>query len=84
MNNLVVGQLLDRSGYKPKDQNFQTAFFAVIETGNTRIAETFLTEGISCQALKNDAHKPAVLAATSGNLAMLDLVTKNKGCFKER
>ena len=80
----VVRLLLDRSRYKPKDSNFLNAFFAAVETGNTGIAEIFLTKGLSFKVLKDDAHKPATLAAKSGNLAMLDLMIRNKCRLKEK
>ena len=80
----VVRLLLDRSRYKPKDPNFLNAFFAAIETGNTRVAEIFLIKGLSFKVLKDDAHRPAIIAATSGNLAMLDLMIRNKCRLNEK
>ena len=73
----TVEALLNRSNLKPTDLTFLTAFFAAVEHGHVRIAESFLSRGLDLQKLnKKDVYKPATLAAKSGSSAMLELMIR--------
>lgn len=80
----VVERLLKRSNLKPNDAGFLTAFYAAVEAGQVRIAESFLSKGVSLKGLKNDSHRPVTLAAKSGNLEMLDIMITRKCRIKEK
>ena len=72
--------LLERSSLRATDLTFLTAFFAAVEHGHIRIAESFLCRGLDLQRLgRNDIYKPATLAAKSGSTAMLELMIR-KNC----
>lgn len=80
----VVDLLLARSTLRPTDTNFLTAFFGAIETGHVRMVESFLDRGATLKGLKEDAYKPATLAAKSGNPEMVTLLLRQKAKFKEK
>ena len=69
--------MLKCSSLRITDLTFLTAFFAAVEHGNVRIAESFLSRGLDLQKLnKNDIYKPATLAAKSGSRTMLELMIR--------
>lgn len=80
----TVDLFLSRLKFRPTDTNFLTAFFAAIEAGHVRIAECFIDKGATLKGLKDNAHKPIVLASKSGNLDMVELVVKSKAKIKEK
>lgn len=80
----VVDLLLSRSTLRPTDTNFLTAFFDAIETGHVRMVESFFDRGATLKGLKDDAYKPATLAAKSGNPEMVTLMLRHKAKFKEK
>lgn len=69
--------MLDVSKLNPSNMTFLTAFFAAVEHGHVRIAETFLSHGFKLQDLTRDRYKPLTLAAKSGCLAMVELMIQN-------
>ena len=66
--------MLDRSKLNATNMTFLTAFFATVEHGHVRIAESFFSKGLKLPELKRDFHKPLTLAAKSGCLAMVELI----------
>ena len=72
----LVQMMLNQSDLNPTNMTFLTAFFAAVECGHIRIAESFFTRGLNLQELQKDSHKPATLAAKSGSLAMVELLIK--------
>ena len=72
----LVQMMLNQSDLNPTNMTFLTAFFAAVEYGHVRIAESFFPRGLKLQELQKDSHKPATLAAKSGSLAMVDLMIK--------
>ena len=72
----LVQMMLNQSDLKPTEMTFLTAFFAAVECGHIRIAESFFSRGLNLQELREDSHKPATLAAKSGSLAMVELMMK--------
>ena len=70
----LVQMMLNQSNLNPTNMTFLTAFFAAVEYGHVRIAESFFPFGLKLQELKKDLHKPATLAAKSGCLAMVELM----------
>ena len=74
----IVEMMLDRAKLKPKDLTFHTAFFAAVEHGHVRIAESFFQRGLKLKNLKEDSHKPITLAAKKGSIDMLELMIKQK------
>ena len=72
----LVQMMLNQSDLKPTEMTFLTAFFAAVECGHIRIAESFFTRGLNLQELQKDSYKPATLAAKSGSLAMVELMIK--------
>lgn len=80
----VAELLLARSTLRPTDTNFLTAFFGAIETGHVRMVESFLDKGATLKGLKNDAYKPATLAAKSGNPEMVTLLLRHRAKFREK
>ena len=77
--------MLKRSNLRITDLTFLTAFFAAVEHGNVRIAESFLSRGLELQKLnKNDIYKPATLAAKSGSKAMLELMIRENCSIKAK
>ena len=77
--------MLKRSNLKATDLTFLTAFFAAVEYGHVRIAESFLARGLDLQKLnKNDIYKPATLAAKNGSLAMLELMIRGSCSIKAK
>ena len=53
---------------------FLSAFFAAVEYGHVRIAESFFSKGLKLQQLKRDLYRPLTLAAKSGSLTMVELM----------
>ncbi|MCJ1383478.1 Ankyrin repeat domain-containing protein 44 [Xylographa soralifera] len=77
--------MLQRSSLRTTDLTFLTAFFAAVEYGNVRIAESFLARELDLQKLnKNDIYKPATLAAKSGSSAMLELMIRQNCSIKAK
>lgn len=70
----LVQMMLDQSQLQPTNMTFLAAFFASVEYGHVRIAESFFSRGLKLQDLKRDLHKPLTLAAKSGYLAMVELM----------
>lgn len=70
----LVQMLLDHSNLNLNSMTFLTAFFAAVEYGHVRIAESFFSHGLKLKELKKDSYKPATLAAKSGCLAMVELM----------
>ena len=70
----LVQMMLKQSNLNPTNMTFLTAFFAAVEYGHVRIAESFFPHGLKLQELKKDSHKPVTLAAKSGCLAMVELM----------
>ncbi|KAL9127321.1 MAG: hypothetical protein Q9217_003783 [Psora testacea] len=70
----LVQMMLNQSNLNPTNMTFLTAFFAAVEYGHVRIAESFFSHGLKLRELKRDFHKPATLAAKSGYLAMIELM----------
>ncbi len=68
--------ILCHSNLKPTELTFLTAFFASVENGHIRIAESFFARGLKLKKLRNDSYKPATLAAKSGSPAMLELMIR--------
>ncbi|KAL8908944.1 MAG: hypothetical protein Q9207_000520 [Kuettlingeria erythrocarpa] len=58
---------------------FPAAFFAAVEHGHVRIAESFFSQGLKLPELKRERQKPLTLAAKSGCLAMVELMM-HEGC----
>ncbi|KAL8847197.1 MAG: hypothetical protein Q9221_007759 [Calogaya cf. arnoldii] len=52
----------------------EAAFFTAVDHGHVQVAEIFFLKGLRLQDLKRDRNKPLELAATSGCLAMVDLM----------
>ena len=81
----TVETMLKRSNLRATDLTFLTAFFAAVEHGHIRIAESFLSRELDLQKLsKNDIYKPATLAAKNGSLAMLELMIRNNCSIKAK
>lgn len=75
-----LGQLmLDHSKLTASNMTFLAAFFAAVEHGHVRIAESFFSQGLKLPELKRDRQKPLTLAAKSGCLAMVELMM-HEGC----
>ena len=72
----LVQMMLNQSKLNPTEMTFLAAFFAAVEFGHVRIAESFFSRGLKLQELQKDSHKPATLAAKSGSLAMVELMIK--------
>ena len=72
----LVQMMLDQSNLNPTNMTFLAAFFAAVEYGQIRIAESFFPRGLKLQELQKDSHKPTTLAAKSGSLAMVELMIK--------
>ena len=72
----LVQMMLNQSNLNPTNMTFLAAFFAAVECGHIRIAESFFSRGLKLQELQKDSHKPATLAAKSGSLAMVELMIK--------
>ena len=68
--------MLDQSRLKATNMTFLTAFFAAVEHGHVRIAESFFSQGLKLQELKRDSYKPLTKAAKSGCLAMVELMVQ--------
>ncbi|KAL9007814.1 MAG: hypothetical protein Q9173_006995 [Seirophora scorigena] len=75
----LVQMMLDRSQLRPTETSFLAAFFAAVEHGHVRVAESFFSRGLKLQDLKRDRHKPLTLAAKSDYQAMVELMV-HKGC----
>ncbi|KAI4091895.1 MAG: hypothetical protein LQ344_003852 [Seirophora lacunosa] len=75
----LVQMMLDRSQIRPTETSFLAAFFAAVEYGHVRVAESFFSRGLKLQDLKRDRHKPLILAVKSGYQAMVELMV-HKGC----
>ena len=75
----LVQSMLNQSKLIPTNMTFLTAFFAAVECGHVRTAECFFDHGLKVQELKQDSHKPAILAAKSSCLAMVELMIQ-QGC----
>ena len=75
----LVQMMLNHSNLNPTNMSFLAAFFAAVEYGHVRIAESFFPRGLKLQELKNDSYKPIALAAGAGSLAMVELVI-NENC----
>ena len=73
----LVEMMLNKSNLGPTNMTFLSAFFAAVEYGHVRIAESFFSHGLKLQELKRDSHKPATLAAKSGCLAMVELMIQD-------
>ncbi|MCJ1400040.1 hypothetical protein MMC11_003243 [Xylographa trunciseda] len=81
----IAEAMLKRSSLRTTDLTFLTAFFAAVEHGHVRIAESFLARELDLQKLnKNDIHKPATLAAKSGSPAMLELMIRENCIIKAK
>ncbi|MCJ1389541.1 hypothetical protein MMC18_002398 [Xylographa bjoerkii] len=77
--------MLKRSSLRITDLTFLSAFFAAVEHGHVRIAESFLSRGLNLQKLiKNDIYKPATLAAKSGSRAILELMIRENCSIKAK
>lgn len=77
--------MLKRSNLRTTDLTFLAAFFAAVEHGHVRVAESFLGRRLDLQNLnKNDVYKPATLAAKSGNKAMLELMNRANCIIKAK
>ena len=77
--------MLKRSNLRTTDLTFLAAFFAAVEHGHVRVAESFLGRGLDLQNLnKNDVYKPATLAAKSGSQAMLELMNRANCIIKAK
>ena len=70
----LTQMMLNQSNLKPTTLTFLNAFFAAVESGHVRVAESFFVRGLKLPELKRDSYKPAVLAVKSGCLAMLELI----------
>ena len=75
----LVQMMLNQANLNPTEMTFLTAFFAAVEFGHVRIAESFFSRGLKLQELQKDSYKPITLAAKSGSLAMVDLMI-NQNC----
>lgn len=75
----LVQMMLNHSNLIPTNMSFLAAFFAAVEYGHVRIAESFFPRGLKLQELKNDSYKPIALAAKAGGLAMVELMI-NENC----
>ncbi|KAL8930616.1 MAG: hypothetical protein Q9208_000487 [Pyrenodesmia sp. 3 TL-2023] len=64
--------MLDHSKLTATNITFLTVFFAAVEHGHVRIAESFFLQGLRLQDGKRDRHKPLTLAAKLGCLAMVE------------
>ena len=80
----VVELLRQRSNLKVTDHGSLIAFYAAVESGQLRTAESFLDQGLSLKNLKGDSYKPATLAAKSGSITMLDLMISRKCRLKDK
>ena len=81
----TVKAMLKRSNLKTTELTFLSAFFAAVEHGHVRVAESFLSQGLDLQKLgKNDFYKPVTLAAKSGSPAMLELMIREKCNIKAK
>ena len=80
----LVQMLLDRSKLNPTNMTFLTAFFATVEYGHVRIAESFFSQGLKLRELRRDLYKPLTLAAKSGCLAMVELIIQENGDVNAR
>ena len=77
--------MLKRSNLRTTDLTFLAAFFAAVEHGHVRVAESFLGQGLDLQNLnKNDVYKPATSAAKSGSQAMLELMNRANCIIKAK
>ncbi|MCJ1473899.1 hypothetical protein MMC13_002554 [Lambiella insularis] len=77
--------MLKVSSLRTTELTFLTAFFAAVECGHVRIAESFFSRGLDFQQLnKNDIYKPATLAAKSGNIDMLELMIRERCNIKSK
>ena len=70
----TVHMMLNQAQLHPTNMTFLGAFFAAVEHGQVRIAESFFSHGLKLKKLKRDIHKPITLAAKSGYLDMVDLM----------
>lgn len=70
----MVHMMLNQAQLHPTNMTFLGAFFAAVEHGQVRIAESFFPHGLKLNELKRDIHKPITLAAKSGYLDMVDLM----------
>ena len=75
----LVQMMLNQANLNPIEMTFLSAFFAAVEFGHIRIAESFFSRGLKLQELQKDCYKPATLAAKSGSLAMVELMI-NQNC----
>lgn len=66
--------MLDQSKLNATNMTFLAAFFAAVEHGHVRIAESFFSRGLKLQEFKRDLYKPLTMAAKSGCLAMVELM----------
>ena len=66
--------MLHYSKLNANNMTFLTAFYAAVEHGHVRIAESFFSQGLKLQELKRDLYKPLTMAAKSGCLAMVELM----------
>ncbi|MCJ1286827.1 hypothetical protein MMC26_006173 [Xylographa opegraphella] len=81
----AVEAMLKHSNLRITDLTFLTAFFAAVEHGNVRVAESFLSRGLDLQKLnKKDIYKPATIAAKSGSPAMLELMIRENCSIKAK
>ena len=72
----LVQMMLAQAGLNPTSMTFLSAFFAAVERGHVRIAESFFSHGLKLQELKKDSYKPIILAARSGNVAIIELMVR--------
>ncbi|KAL8990128.1 MAG: hypothetical protein Q9169_008204, partial [Polycauliona sp. 2 TL-2023] len=70
----LVQMMMDKSSLSASNMTFLTAFFTAVEHGHVQIAESFFSKGLKLQELKRDRNKLLTLAATSGCLAMIELM----------
>ncbi|KAL8875613.1 MAG: hypothetical protein Q9198_006053, partial [Flavoplaca austrocitrina] len=75
----LVQMMMDHSKLNATNMTFLTAFSTAVEFGHVRIAEIFFSRGLKLRGLKRDRYKPITLAATSGCLAMVELMIQ-EGC----
>ena len=75
----LVQLMLDQAKLNATNMTFLTAFFAAVENGHVRIAESFLSHGLKLRELRKDIHKPLTLAAKSGCIDMVELMIQ-EGC----
>ena len=75
----LVQLMLDQAKLNATNMTFLTAFFAAVEHGHVRVAESFFSHGLKLGELRRDIHKPLTLAAKSGCLDMVELMIQ-EGC----